>query len=721
MALKRTRAALEADLQAEQSPYAFYGTPLPPLEEGVRDDGSFVPIWKQELRDEHGSKRLHGAFTGGFSAGYFNSVGSKEGWTPATFVSSRQNRAQKAEQKRPEDFMDADDLREQEEARQLQTADEFAGFGSTELDATRRAGLMDILKTGGETMGVKLLKKMGWREGQGIGPKVRRKANLDETSGPGGDAGETYLFAPENPPMVAFIRKTDRKGLGFEGESRLEPHGALQPTPDGEESDSFFGGRLAIHGKSQPPKPNDSRRGGLGVGPLNDTGSDDEDPYSLGPQISYNKTIGGDKKKKKKAKPEPTIASANPLLNLKPVFISKKVAASRGTGGFRKCRDGRLPLDGFILADGITGLSISDKTYDPPVIPEDWKSAKEISPEKRDQSNYVSTADAAKASSLNPTARAALLGEAQLPGKSIFDYMTPEGRAKIAKLTGNANLPPALGEKAPEGYKLPESQKRKDLWDLVPKLDKQIAAQALARAVSGWMPYQEDEKKRARYQIFLEVSAGTRSTLPERVEGSSTDEWVIEMQEFGRAAEVFKPMSGVMASRFTSSSTAPKIVSDAPGSAESGLSRPTEKPDDPAVAAAKIGMFGPMTRSTIPFYPTRLLCKRFNVKPPENVQIDPGERSGAPNSGPGTRFQSAGFQADTGPKQLVSQDIMNQLLIDSLGYLPTADGLDPSASGQPASATPPVVVEPERNDALEAERPGDAVFKAIFGSDDEDD
>lgn len=69
MALKRTRAALEADLQAEQSPYAFYGTPLPPLDESVRDDGSFVPIWKQELRDEHGSKRLHGAFTGGFSVG----------------------------------------------------------------------------------------------------------------------------------------------------------------------------------------------------------------------------------------------------------------------------------------------------------------------------------------------------------------------------------------------------------------------------------------------------------------------------------------------------------------------------------------------------------------------------------------------------------------------------------------------------------------------------
>lgn len=32
-----------------------------------------------QVRDEKGRRRLHGAFTGGFSAGYFNSVGSKEG------------------------------------------------------------------------------------------------------------------------------------------------------------------------------------------------------------------------------------------------------------------------------------------------------------------------------------------------------------------------------------------------------------------------------------------------------------------------------------------------------------------------------------------------------------------------------------------------------------------------------------------------------------------
>ncbi|KAG2415440.1 hypothetical protein HFD88_006631 [Aspergillus terreus] len=715
MASKRSRADFEADLQAHQSPFAFYGTPLPPLDASVRDDGSYTPIWKQEVTDDRGRKRLHGAFTGGFSAGYFNTVGSKEGWTPATFVSSRQNRAKAAPQQRPEDFMDEEDIREAEEARNLQTAEDFSGFGSTGTDLARRGGLMDVFQIGGETMGVKLLKKMGWKEGQGIGPKVRRRAYGDAS-----DADKTYLFAPENPPMVAFIHKTDHKGLGFEGESRLDAH-----KPDDQESDDdadpFFGRRLRGPEKPKPLKTKEPRRGAFGVGVLNDTGSDDEDPYSLGPQISYNRVIGGDKKKKKRAKSEdgkPAISSSNPLLNSKPVFISKKAIAAKG-GGFRKCHDGRLPLDGFLLADGISGLSIScqEKKYAPPEIPKDWKSSKTPS-HNRDGSTYVSTKEAAKASSLDPSSRAALLGEAQLPGQSVFDWMTPEARERIVKLTGRTDLPPARGEKAPKGYEASEAQKRRDLWDLVPKLDKQVAVQALTRAASGWMPYSEDPNKRTRYRTFLEVRAGLRESLPERVPGSTTDEWIAELNEFARAAEVFKPMSGLMASRFTSASSGPKGSSDESESATSPsslLSKPAQKPADPAEEAAKIGMFGPMTRSHQTFYPTRLLCKRFNVKPPSHVQVDPGEPRERAEGTPGDRFQSAGYQSDTGPKELVSRDVMNQLMLN----IGATGGADAGSSGVQEKAKP-IVVEPERNEALEAERPGEAVFKAIFGSDDEE-
>ena len=69
-------------------------------------------------------------------------MGSKEGWTPSTFVSSRRDRAKDGKDakrvQRPEDFMDEEDLREAEESKKLQTATDFAGFGLTETDTIRR-------------------------------------------------------------------------------------------------------------------------------------------------------------------------------------------------------------------------------------------------------------------------------------------------------------------------------------------------------------------------------------------------------------------------------------------------------------------------------------------------------------------------------------------------------------------------------------------------------
>ncbi len=49
-----------------------------------------VPVHEQTVKDEKGRyQRFHGAFTGGFSAGYFNTVGTKEGqWQPCSVVHS---------------------------------------------------------------------------------------------------------------------------------------------------------------------------------------------------------------------------------------------------------------------------------------------------------------------------------------------------------------------------------------------------------------------------------------------------------------------------------------------------------------------------------------------------------------------------------------------------------------------------------------------------------
>ena len=744
MAYKRSRADFERDLQAQESPFVIYGTPLPPLDESSRDDGSYVPIWKQEVTDEKGRKRLHGAFTGGFSAGHFNTVGSKDGWTPSTFVSSRTKRAKDAAptKQRPEDYMDDEDLADAEEAKKLQTTDAFAGLGSAE-GADVGDSLMGLVRTAGETMGVKLLKKMGWREGQGVGPKVRREAKLgdEEINGPRGgqeSTAETHLFAPEDSSMISFNRKKDRKGLGYGGEVSLEKPDEKSKPVEGSEVEESASGPLVSSKKSSKKKV--KNRGGIGLGILNDTGSDEEDPYSLGPSMSYNRIIGGDKKKKKKA--ELGISSANPLLNNKPVFVSKKDAA-KAKPAFRRCHDGRLPLDGFVLSSDPNprGSAVSSgNNYPPPVIPEGWKSSKNPSNGVQAGSvndKYQSTAQVAAAAKLSPKSRAALLGEIQLPGKSVFDYLNPSARDRIASASKNHNLPPALGEadaKSSEGW-------TKSLGSLVPQLARETALTALGRGVAGWMPYAEDPNKRDRYRTFLEIQGALRpeGTLPERAPGARNDEWVAEMDEFAHAAEIFKPMTGAMASRFTSSSSSmpssDKVkLEQTTGRAEEVplLSTPAAKPKTPAEEAAALGLYGPLTRSVETFYPSRLLCKRFNVNPPTHVQADStgnptdGQAEGASED----RRDAAQTQSAALPQkrlELVGKEDMDKLRASSgnmqqfsipVTGIERGGRLKDDETEMKASIT---TIDPERNEALEKERPGDAVFKAIFGSDSEDD
>ncbi|XP_065572761.1 uncharacterized protein LOC136035108 [Artemia franciscana] len=72
-----------------------------------------VPRKKQKLsrREEREKERqlFHGAFKGGFSVGHFGTVGSKEGFQPKTFKSSRkdQNHSERIRQT-VEDFIDSE-------------------------------------------------------------------------------------------------------------------------------------------------------------------------------------------------------------------------------------------------------------------------------------------------------------------------------------------------------------------------------------------------------------------------------------------------------------------------------------------------------------------------------------------------------------------------------------------------------------------------------------
>ncbi|KAJ4015167.1 hypothetical protein NW752_006618 [Fusarium irregulare] len=687
MSYKRSRATYEADFHA---PFATFGTPLPDDPE-ARDDGSFVPVWKQEVRDERGRKRLHGAFTGGWSAGYFNTVGSKEGWTPSTFVSSRNNRHKKdgttQAQQRPEDYMDEEDLADAAEAQKVQTSQAFAGLGSGQ-DAGA-GGLMGLLRAEGDTMGLKLLRRMGWRDGQGIGPKIRRSARLDvEQKNP--DIAETHLFAPDNAEMIRFIRKNDRKGLGHDGETKLSnPITAAADEDDEDENVPETAPRTTSLFSSQKSKSKPGR-GGIGVGILNDNGSDEEDPYEIGPKIRYNRVVGGDKKKKKAKKAS---AAVNPALKNAPVFVSRTARAGNGLG---RCHDGRLPLDGFVLAKITEDLSGLLLEYAPPPVPEGWVSSK-TSPEQAASSEYKSTADAAKASTHDAKSRAALLGEKSLPGKSVFDYITSSARDRLATASGNKQLPQGLGE-IPEGYAISEEERQQVAWNQAPKLDRETAIAAISRGSSG--PYADNEEKKARYRTYLEHFATGSQPLPYKPKGMAYDDFSRELSEFHNCARIFKPMTGFMASRFT---TAKKPSTVSTNESETDLlSKPEPKIADPAEEAAKMGMYGKMTRTVDNFYPTRLLCKRFNVRPPAHSQPDAEMGTG---SGTRSRDEASGPMEDAEVSS--GTPTGNVKLIGNV-----------SGGTVPPAPVPEPAIDPDKNEAVEGKTAHDEVLRAIFGDSD---
>ena len=65
---------------SDEDTYVMVGTAFDPLE--TPEDVQRAKQRKEKeqyVTDSKGRRRFHGAFTGGFSAGYFNTVGTKEG------------------------------------------------------------------------------------------------------------------------------------------------------------------------------------------------------------------------------------------------------------------------------------------------------------------------------------------------------------------------------------------------------------------------------------------------------------------------------------------------------------------------------------------------------------------------------------------------------------------------------------------------------------------
>ncbi|GAB4845321.1 hypothetical protein Ancab_038729 [Ancistrocladus abbreviatus] len=376
-------------MESDEEDFVFVGTPIEREEEIASRKKKAVaeasgnlrglPSWKQEVRDEEGRRRFHGAFTGGFSAGYYNTVGSKEGWTPQSFTSSRKNRAE-IKQQSILNFLDEDEKAEME-GQLLGTSSQFDTFGFTAAELTRKQVEKEqsqrpsaipgpvpdeLIVPAAESIGVKLLLKMGWRHGRPIKDQrnVRREArkaflalssdDVNCVDGPNavkaGLKGSSEkpvdtagVQSSECTPVYVNSPKQDLHGLGFDPykhapefrenkRSRLsvkEEIGKRKPLSMGENLYSSKSGKVAP---------------GFGIGALEELDIEDEDVYGSG--YDYEETYVQEDE-------EPSRLTID---NMQIVDNKRKLTGKQ---------EGVLP--GFRVA---TKSDYQLERFDPPAIPE---------------------------------------------------------------------------------------------------------------------------------------------------------------------------------------------------------------------------------------------------------------------------------------------------------------------------------------------------------------
>jgi len=292
--------------------------------------------------------------------------------------------------------------------------------------------------------------------------------------------------------------------------------------------------------------------------------------------------------------------------------------------------------------------------------------------------------------------RGTLLGETPLNSgpRSVFDYISVKDRERlktIATATASGLPVPALLS--------------------VPRIGHHMAEAAL----KGFQPFTSDPRKQERYTIYLRSQISEDDPLLQALPNQRPDEFQKEVEDYAKAATIFKPVSGAMAGRFQSAThidQGPKIHEGLhqPTTAELEASEERRKNDEeeklsPQEHAAKLGMYGPMTREVKPWQPARLLCKRFGLKEPEMSQQDVDmSSSSTKNLSFTTSEAEEAFRQVAGSTEASSSSQVQSSPSGPQNLANIGLGED----------------ENQGRDTLTYQRPAMDIFKAIFASDDED-
>ncbi|KAJ4877480.1 G patch domain-containing protein TGH [Raphanus sativus] len=728
---------------SNEDDFVFLGTPIEREEEigsrkkkavaGASGNLRTLPAWKQEVTDEEGRRRFHGAFTGGYSAGYYNTVGSKEGWAPQSFTSSRKNRAG-ARKQNISDFLDEDEKAELE-GQSLSASSQFDTFGFTAAEHSRKQAEKEqnerpsaipgpvhdeLIAPVSESIGVRLLLKMGWRRGHSIkdvraSSDARREArkaflafSADENTKDSSDSlvSESHVETSldqqfsedikisETTPVYVLNPKQDLHGLGFDPYKHAPEFREKKRSRLSASREAGFKKPLSM--KESLFGPNSGKIApGFGIGALEELDVEDEDVYA---GYDFNQTYVIEDEQPVRPHNDNTLRLTSKEHNV----LSGFGAASNSDYSVERFDPPKIPKD-FVARHKFLGpreAETKPSAVPPPDVPppEDknlkllidgfatfvsrcGKLYEDLSREKNESNQLF---DFLRGGSGHDYYLRRLWEEQQKRGDKgnlQLDFKVPPSVEKMTaekrgSLLGEKPLQKSMKETETSASSGGSFQFPTNLSDT---FTKSASSQEAAEAVK---PFKDDLAKQARFEQFLKekYKGGLRTTDSSIFNSMSESARAQERLDFEAAAEAIEKGKAYKEVR-----RATERPIDFLAGGLQFTSGGTEQIKDTGVVDMKSSKTYPK-REEFQWRPAPLLCKRFDL---------PDPFMGKPGTAPRARNK-----------------------MDSLIFLPdTMKAV--SDLQEPKKETP--VEEPEVEVQVEnLERPVD-LYKAIFSDDSEDD
>ena len=136
-----------------------------------------------------------------------------------------------------------------------------------------------------------------------------------------------------------------------------------------------------------------------------------------------------------------------------------------------------------------------------------------------------------------------------------------------------------------------------------------------AAQLSSFQPFARNPDKQKRYDQYLVCLKNKRGDALPLLQPKTMTEWEREREkvEFERAAVLYRPMTGSMNSKFVSAGSS-QDADEAKVAVPMEGEGATDVKD--AKKAAQMKMYGRLTREKVDWHPAKMLCIRFNVKHP---------------------------------------------------------------------------------------------------------